>query len=52
MVSPETFRSPYEKRVELVRQTLMTASTLDSDAAGKLAVLVLHTLDSIPEKIR
>ena len=52
MNAPTTFRTPYEKRVELVKQTLMTSSTLDDDKAGKLAVQVLHTLDSIPEKIR
>jgi hypothetical protein len=52
MNAPTTFRTPYEKRVELVKQTLMTSSTLDDDSAGKLAVQVLHTLDSIPEKIR
>jgi hypothetical protein len=52
MNAPTTFRTPDEKRVELVKQTLMTSSTLDDDSAGKLAVQVLHTLDSIPEKIR
>jgi hypothetical protein len=52
MNSPTTFRTPYEKRVELVRQTLMTSSTLDDNSAGKLAVEVLHALDSIPETIR
>jgi Family of unknown function (DUF6307) len=50
MVTPTTFRSPYEKRVELVKQTLMAFSTLDGDTAAKLAVQVLHTLNSIPEK--
>lgn len=52
MTSPTAFRSPYEKRVDLVKQTLMSASTLDDDLAAKLAVRVLHTLDSIPEKSR
>jgi Family of unknown function (DUF6307) len=52
MNAPTTFRTPDEKRVELVKQTLMTSSTLDDDSAGKLAVQVLHALDSIPEKIR
>lgn len=52
MTSPTAFRSPYEKRVDLVKQTLMSASSFDDDLAAKLAVRVLHTLDSIPEKSR
>jgi hypothetical protein len=52
MNAPTTFHTPYEKRVELVKQTLMTSATLDDDSAGNLAVQVLHALDSIPEKIR
>lgn len=52
MNAPTTFRTPYEKRVALVKQTLMTSSTLDADTAGKLAVQVLHALDSMPETIR
>lgn len=46
------FRSPYDERVELVKNTLTTYSTLDSDAAAILAVHVLHALDTIPEKVR
>ena len=45
-------RSPYENRVKLVQDTLTTYSALDHEAAGKLAVQVLHTLDHIPEKVR
>lgn len=52
MNAPITVRTPYETRVELVKQTLMTSATLGDDSAGKLAVQVLHALDSIPEKIR
>lgn len=54
MVSQATprFRSPYDERLELVKNTLTTYSALDDDAAGKLAVHVLHALNSIPEKIR
>lgn len=52
MNAPTTFHTPYEKRVEVVKQTLMTSATLDDDSAGNLAVQVLHALDSIPEKIR
>jgi hypothetical protein len=54
MVNPTTprFRSPYERRLELVKNTLTTYSALDDDAADKLAVHVLHALDTIPEKVR
>ena len=45
-------RSPYENRVKLVQDTLTKYSALDHEAAGKLAVQVLHTLDHIPEKVR
>jgi Family of unknown function (DUF6307) len=45
-------RSPYENRVKLVQDTLTACSVLDHEAAGKLAVQVLHALDSIPEKVR
>jgi hypothetical protein len=48
-VSPR-FRSPYEERLELVENTLTTCSALDDDAAGKLAVHVLHALNSIPRE--
>jgi Family of unknown function (DUF6307) len=50
--SGSTFRSPYEKRLKLVQETLRKYSSLDDAAAGELAVHVLHALDSIPEKIR
>jgi len=52
MASPTTFRSPYEKRVELVQDTIKDHSELGDKAAGELAVKVLHVLDSIPEKVR
>ncbi|ASF94436.1 hypothetical protein CEG92_00560 [Mycobacterium avium subsp. paratuberculosis] len=63
MNGPTTFRTPYERRVELVKQTLITSAIFDDDSAGtsaifdddsagKLAVQVLRALDSIPEKIR
>ena len=50
--SGSTFRSPYEKRLKLVQETLRKYSSLDDAAAAELAVHVLHALDSIPEKIR
>ena len=52
MKSGSTFRSPYEKRLKLVQETLRKYSSLDDAAAAELAVHVLHALDSIPEKIR
>jgi len=52
MESTITFRTPYEKRVELVAQALVASSTLDDDAAKSAAVYVLHALESIPETIR
>ncbi|ABM11884.1 MULTISPECIES: DUF6307 family protein [Mycolicibacterium] len=50
--SPTTFRTPYEKRVGLVRDTIKDHSKLGDKAAGELAVRVLHVLDSIPERVR
>jgi hypothetical protein len=47
-----TLPTPYENRLKLVQDTMTMYSVLDDDAAGKLAVHVLHALDSIPEKIR
>ena len=46
------FRTPYDERLELVKNTLTTYSALDDDTAGKLAEHVLHALNSIPEKVR
>jgi Family of unknown function (DUF6307) len=52
MISESKPRSPYEKRLKLVQETLRTYSSLDDAAVGELAVHVLHALDSIPEKVR
>ena len=52
MSSPLMIRSPYQNRVNLVRDTIMARSKLGDKAAADLAVHVLHALDSIPEKIR
>jgi len=52
MAAPSTFRTPYEIRVQLVTDTICAHSKLGNDAAGKLAVHVLHALNSIPEKMR
>lgn len=47
-----TIRSPYEKRVDLVRDTITARSKLGDEAARDLAEHVLEALDSIPEKMR
>lgn len=52
MASPTTFRSPYDLRVELVKDTIATHSKVGDKAASELAVHVLHALNSIPEKMR
>lgn len=52
MTSESTFRSPYEIRVSLIEETLKKNSSLDEADARKLAVEVLHALNSIPETVR
>ena len=52
MASPTITRTPYELRLELVSGTIKAHSKLGDKAASELAVHVLHTLNSIPEKIR
>ena len=52
MTSPTTLRTPYMLRLELVRDTIKTHSKLGDKAASDLAVHILHTLNSIPEKVR
>jgi hypothetical protein len=52
MTSPITFRTPYDLRVELVKDTITAHSKLGDKAASDLAVHVLHALNSIPEKMR
>jgi len=52
MIPGTTLPTPYENRLKLIQDTMTMYSVLDDDAAGKLAVQVLHALDSIPGKIR
>ena len=52
MASPTTLRTPYDQRVELVKDTITAHSKLGDKAASELAVHVLHALNSIPEKMR
>jgi len=47
-----TIRSPYEKRVDLVKDAITSRSKLGDKAARELAEHVLGALDSIPEKMR
>lgn len=52
MASPTLLRSPYDKRVDLVKDTIKAHSKLGDAAATELAVHVLQALNSIPEKVR
>ena len=52
MTSATTLRTPYDIRVDMVKDAIKTNSKLDEGAARELAVHVLHALNSIPEKVR
>jgi uncharacterized protein DUF6307 len=52
MASPTMLRTPYDLRVQLVADTIDKNSKIGVEAATELAVRILHTLNSIPEKIR
>lgn len=52
MATQTLLRSPYDRRVDLVKDTITANSKLGDKAAGELAVHVLHALNSIPEKVR
>lgn len=52
MTTSELTRTPYDRRVQLVQETIASRSELPVDAAKELAVHVLHALDSIPERMR
>ena len=52
MTSATLLRSPYDRRVDLVKDAITAHSKLSDKAAAELAVHVLHALNSIPEKIR
>lgn len=51
-MAPSMLRTPYVQRLELVKDTIKAHSKLGEKAASELAVHVLHTLNSIPEKLR
>lgn len=52
MAAPVQTLSPYNRRVELVKDTIKDHSKLGDKAAGDLAVHVLHVLNTIPENVR
>ena len=52
MASPTLLRTPYDVRVDIVKDAILAHSKLDDQDAGELAVHVLHALNSIPEKVR
>ena len=52
MASPTMIRTPYEIRLDLVKDSITTHSKLGDKAAAELAVHILHTLNSVPEKMR
>lgn len=47
-----TFVTPYDLRVQRVKDTVRTHTKLDEKTASALAVHVLHAIDTIPEKVR
>lgn len=52
MASQQSIRSPYDVRVDLVAETIGAHTKLKNDAARELAVHILHTINTIPEKVR
>jgi hypothetical protein len=52
MAAATKFVSRYDQRVKLVKDIVTTQTKLDSRTASELAVLILHAVDSIPEKVR
>lgn len=52
MAPPTELRSPYIKRIDLVKDTIKTHSKLSDQAATDLAVHILQALNSIPERMR
>ena len=52
MTSSATFRTPYDVRLELVKDTITAHSKVRDKTASELAVHILRALNSIPEKMR
>jgi hypothetical protein len=51
MTSTTPFVSRYDQRVKLLQDVLKEDTKLTDDKSHKLAVRLLHTLDTIPEKL-
>ncbi|WP_086853481.1 DUF6307 family protein [Amycolatopsis kentuckyensis] len=52
MTADIAFASRYELRVKLVRDVLKENTKLSDKEIQALAVQLLHTMDSIPERMR
>ena len=52
MTTEAVFASRYDRRVELVRNVLKQNTQLPDTACQALAVQLLHTMDTVPEKTR
>jgi hypothetical protein len=52
MSAAVAFKSPYEIRVELVKNVVKDNTALDEKSSVALAISVLRAIDHIPEKIR
>lgn len=52
MASPTTLRTPYDVRVDIVKDAIVAHSKMKDQDASELAVHVLQALNSIPEKVR
>jgi hypothetical protein len=52
MTADTAFVSRYDLRVKLVREFLKENTKLSDSAGQALAVRLLHTMDSIPERTR
>ena len=52
MASPTTLRTPYDVRVDIVKDAIVAHSKMKDKDASELAVHVLQALNSIPEKVR
>ncbi|HWD04421.1 MAG TPA: DUF6307 family protein [Amycolatopsis sp.] len=52
MTTDATYVSRYDRRVELVRAVLKENTKLSDKACRSLAVILLHTMDTVPERMR
>ncbi|MEV5714570.1 DUF6307 family protein [Amycolatopsis mediterranei] len=52
MTTDLAFVSRYDLRVKLLRDVLKETTKLSDNACQELAVRLLHTMDTIPERVR